>query len=281
MTSATRTVPGRRLRVTLILVAVVCCAWLALVAGIWATQEQILFHPEPLRAADVPLIDGVTEEWVEVAGARLHAFHYRQPHDASGRPPRGLVFYLHGNAGNVASWFVNPAFWRESGFDVFLLDYRGFGRSSGRIENEAQLVDDVSAAWAQVAPEYHDRRLVIFGRSLGTGLAVRLAATAHPDLLVLVSPYTSMAALKDLHYPWVPDVALRYPLRSDRSIAGYRGRLLVFAGLQDAVVPPAQSRAIASLVPGAEFVGLDAADHHDIHEFPEYRQRLLERLSDL
>jgi fermentation-respiration switch protein FrsA (DUF1100 family) len=122
---------------------------------------------------------------------------------------------------------------------------------------------------------------VIFGRSLGTGLAVQLAATVHPDLLVLVSPYTSMAALKDLHYPWVPDAALRYPLRSDRSLAGYRGQLLVFAGLRDAIVPPEQSRALAALVPGAEFVGLDAADHHDIHESPQYRRRLLQRLASL
>ncbi|TXC66715.1 lysophospholipase [Piscinibacter aquaticus] len=96
-----------------------------------------------------------------------------------------------------------------------MLDYRGYGKSSGRIESEAQLHADVRAVWRAVAPHYAGKRVVLYGRSLGTALAASLAAELQPDLTMLVSPYTSMEAMARQHYPWVPGALLRYPLRTD------------------------------------------------------------------
>ncbi len=81
-------------------------------------------------------------------GATLSALHLRLP------KPRGLVFYLHGNAGSLQSWFVNADFYRRAGYDLFMLDYRGYGKSTGRIESEAQLRADVRAAWDRIAPRW-------------------------------------------------------------------------------------------------------------------------------
>ena len=72
------------------------------------------------------------------------------------------------------------------------------------------------AAWAAVAPRYTGRRIVIYGRSLGSGLAAGLAVELQPDLTVLVSPYTSFGALAREHYRWVPAALLRYPLATDQ-----------------------------------------------------------------
>jgi hypothetical protein len=88
---------------------------------------------------------------------RARAFHRRARRAAVGAAPAaaarpGVVFYLHGNAGNLDSWFVNADFWRQANVDLFMLDYRGYGKSSGRITSQAQLEADVRAAWAAVAP---------------------------------------------------------------------------------------------------------------------------------
>lgn len=255
--------------------------WAVPVALLWSQQERLLFVPTPLPADarfDVP---GASEDWVDVPGARLHAIWYRQPLVDGVRHTHGLIFFLHGNAGNLATWFINPEFWRDSGYDLYMLDYRGYGKSTGRISSEAQLHADVRAAWDRVAPAYAGLRTVIYGRSLGTGLAVCLAATVQPDLLILVSPYSSMTAVMNVHYPWVPDAILRYPLSSDRCIRQVRRPILIFHGLEDRVIPVAQAVALRALAPGAELIELPGVGHGDVHQDATYLQRLLDRLRAL
>ena len=170
-----------------------------LVALLWWGQERLLFAPEPLPA-DHRFDSGpdVHERTIDVPGARLSALHLKRP------APRGVVFFLHGNAGNLLNWFVDLDFYRQSNFDLFMIDYRGYGKSTGRIENEAQLHADVRAAWDAVAPAYAGSKRVLLGRSLGSALAARLAVAVQPELTVLVSPYSSMGALAAEHHPWVP-----------------------------------------------------------------------------
>jgi uncharacterized protein len=255
--------------------------WAALVAAMWWGQERLLFEPKAL-ASNLPIeAPDVTEDWVDVPGARLHAIQFRQPMVDGVRHTKGLIFYLHGNVGNVATWFVDPVFWRASGYDLYMMDYRGFGKSTGRIENEAQLHADVQTAWERIAPGYAGLKTVIFGRSLGTGLAVRLAATVQPDLLILVSPYSSMTAVMNVHYPWAPDAILRYPLASDHYIQQVRHATLIFHGLRDAVIPAAQAEALQKGARRAELILLPNVGHEDVQEDTTYRNTLLGRLRDL
>lgn len=255
--------------------------WTALITALWWGQETLLFEPKVL-ASNLPIdaLD-VTEDWVDVPGARLHAIQFRQPMVNGVRHTKGLIFYLHGNAGNVATWFVDSSFWRDSGYDLYMMDYRGFGKSTGRIESEAQLHADVQTAWERIAPAYAGLKTVIFGRSLGTGLAVQLAATVQPDLLILVSPYSSMTAVMNVHYPWAPDAILRYPLASDRYIQQIRHATLIFHGLRDTVIPVAQAEALQERAHRAELILLPNVGHGDVQEDATYRNTLLERLRDL
>lgn len=232
---------------------------------LWFAQERLLFQPQPLDAA-VPLAAApdVHERVVEVPGARLSVLELRLP------DPAGVVFFLHGNAGNLQSWFVNAEFYRRANHDLVMLDYRGYGKSSGRIESEAQLHDDVQAVWAQVAPRYRGKRVVVYGRSLGTGLAAALSARIGPDLTVLASPYLSMQALAAQHYPWVPAALLRYRLRTDDWIARIRGPVLLLHGQQDTLIPPAHSEALARLHPQARVVLVAGAGHNDLQAHEPY-----------
>lgn len=250
----------------------VALLYLMALGWLWRHQESLLFLPEPLppdHRFDVP---GAVEVSVPVPGARLSALHLRLDN------PKGLVFYLHGNAGNLAGWFANADFYRRLGFDLFMIDYRGYGKSTGRIESEEQLMADVRAAWAAVAGEYRGRRLVVFGRSLGTALAARLAAEVKPDLTVLASPYCSMADLARHHYPWAPTALLRYPLATCEAAARMTTPLVLFHGDRDAVVPVAQAERVRERAPGAELHVVRGAGHDDLHLFPDYLDAVGRRL---
>jgi pimeloyl-ACP methyl ester carboxylesterase len=243
----------------------VAIAYCALLVALWFGQERLLFAPEPLAATHRFAVDAdVQESWIEVPGARLNALHLRLAH------PAGVVFFLHGNGGNLDSWFVNAAFYRAANLDLFMFDYRGYGKSSGRIQSQAQLEADVRAAWAAVAPRYAGLRRVIYGRSLGTGLAASLAAEVQPELTVLVSPFESMTALAAEIYPWVPSALLRYPLRTDQALPRIRSPVWMAHGERDDVIPPQHAERLLPRAAQAQLLRVAGAGHNDIHEFEPY-----------
>lgn len=248
----------------------------ALLALLWWGQERLIFLPTPLPPDHrFALGADVHERTVAVPGAQLSALHLRRP------GARALVFYLHGNAGNLEGWFSNPDFWRSANVDLFMIDYRGYGKSSGRIRSQAELEADVRAAWAAVAPEYAGRRIVLFGRSLGSGLAAGLAAELQPDLTVLVSPYTSLGALAAEHYPFVPRALLRYPLATDAALPRVRTPVLLLHGELDSVIPPVHSQRLAALAPQARLQLIPGAGHNDLQSFPAYLDALRQALAAL
>ncbi len=270
---AARIVVARGLKTLLGGALVLAFLYAALLALVWWQQERLIFMPSKLPldhrfefGADVH------EAWIEVPGARLHALHLRNPQ------PRGVIFFLHGNAGNLDSWFANADFYRRLNLDVFMLDYRGYGKSSGRIDSQAQLERDVRAAWTSIAPRYTGLRRVVLGRSLGSALASGLAAELQPELTVLVSPYESMAALAAEHYRWVPQALLRYPLRTDDAVARIKSPLLLLHGERDTLIEPKHSARLSGLAPHGERVLIEGAGHNDLQLFPAYLEALAARL---
>jgi pimeloyl-ACP methyl ester carboxylesterase len=236
---------------------------------LWWGQERLLFLPTRLPPEyRLALERDVHERTIDVDGARLHALHLKLS------APRGVVYFLHGNAGNLESWFVDLDFFRRANYDLFMIDYRGYGKSSGRIESEAQLHADVKLAWEAVAPEYSGKKRVLFGRSLGTGLAVPLALQVNPDLTILVSPYASMRALAAEVYPWVPSALLRYPLATDAAVQSLRTPLLLVHGERDELIASHHAEALKQAQPQARLHIVKGAGHNDLQEFDDYRSAL-------
>jgi uncharacterized protein len=253
-------------------VAAVGAVYTAAIGWLWFRQESLLFEPTPLPA-DQPLVDApdVQERWVEVPGARLSTAQLRLPE------PRGVVFFLHGNSGNLKEWLVDVDAFRQVNFDVVMFDYRGFGKSSGCIESESQLRADVRAVWAEFAGQYEGKRVVISGQSLGTALAAGLAAELcaagrAPALTLLVSPYSSMRALADELYPWVPRKVLRYPLHTAEHAALLSGPLMLIHGDKDELIGIHHSHALRTAAPAAQFLCVEGAGHGNLHKFPSFRE---------
>ena len=267
--STTRSL-GMTLLVNAARIAAVCFVlYLAALAWLWYRQERLLFAPDILPM-EYPLSKApdIHEVSIDVTGAKLSALHLRLPN------PKGVVFFLHGNGGSLENWFVNPDFYRKANYDLFMVDYRGYGKSSGKIESEAQLRADVRAVWATVAPQYAGKKLVVYGRSLGSGLAAGLSAElapgSTPDLTVLVSAYSSMVAVASEHYAWVPQMVLRYPLRTDLLVGQIRNPLLLIHGEKDTLIAPRHSAALKTLAPQATLVHIAGAAHNDMQSFDAY-----------
>jgi pimeloyl-ACP methyl ester carboxylesterase len=262
-------------RAALLAAVIASGAYLALLTWIYCCQERLIFRPEPLPLAHRFVLDDVHEVSIDVGGETLSALHLQLPN------PQGVVFFLHGNTGNLATWFTHSDFYRAVNYDLFMVDYRGYGKSSGRIESEAQLRADVLAAWRTVEAQYAGKRKVIYGRSLGTALAAGLAAEVQPDLTILVSPYCDMAQLMAYHYPLLPTVLLRYPLETCRDVVRLRMALLIVHGETDTLIPIRHSEQLLSVAQQARLLRVAGAAHADVHQFPAYTDELRRALKSL
>jgi pimeloyl-ACP methyl ester carboxylesterase len=255
--------------------AIALAAYAAVLGWIYVRQESLLFYPTPLPPGYAFAIPDVREVRIDVDGATLSALHLRLP------DPKGVVFFLHGNAGNLASWFADSAFYRQANYDLFMMDYRGYGKSSGRIQSEEQLRADVRKAWEVVAPLYAGKHIVIYGRSLGAALAARLAAQVQPDLTILVSPFWSAADLARIYFPWAPAALLRYPLATNVDVRAIRTPVLLVHGERDELIPVEHSERLLAATPNGAILRVRGAGHNDIQEFDDYLGALARRLDAL
>ena len=275
--SAATSAGSRRsiVQLALIVAAIALAAYAAMLGWIYVRQEALLFYPTPLPPSYAFAIPDVHEVRIDVDGASLSALHLRL------RDPKGVVFFLHGNAGNLASWFADSAFYRQANYDLFMIDYRGYGKSSGRIQSERELRADVRKAWDFVAPLYAGKRMVIYGRSLGTALAARLAAQVQPDLTILVSPFWSAGDLARIHFPWAPAALLRYPLATNVDVRAIRTPVLLVHGERDELIPVDNSERLLAVAPNGAILRIRGAGHNDIQEFDDYLDALARWLNEL
>ena len=191
---------------------------------------------------------------------------YLPPRPAPSQPAPGLVWFP-GNAETVASLAPVVRELRPPGVGVLILDYRGYGESSGT-PSEAGLYRDAEAAWGYLAsrPDIDRARIAVYGRSLGTVAALDVAVTRRVRAVVLDAPFTSARDLARLHYWYLPRSLLRLDLDNLERARRLRAPLLVFHGTVDAVVPIAMGRAVAAAGHAREFVAVAGAGHNDLHE---------------
>jgi pimeloyl-ACP methyl ester carboxylesterase len=243
---------------------------------LYVAQEKLLFFPQQLAPNYRFAFPGRFEErWITTSdGTRLHGLLFQ----AQGTG-KGLIFYLHGNGGALDSWGDVAAVYTRLGYDVFLLDYRGYGKSEGRITTEKQLLTDAQAAYQQLKTEYDESQIVVLGYSLGTGLATWVAAQHQPRLLILQAPYYSMQDMARHFYPWVPAFLVRYSIRTNEWLPQVKAPIVIFHGDQDEVVYYGSSLKLQPLLkPQDQLITLRGAGHNGMTDNPVYRRALMEVL---
>ncbi len=204
---------------------------------VWLVQRRLIYFPDgdvPSSAAyGLPHAEVVTLETDD--GLRLRAWFV----PAGAPSANGTIVVFNGNAGHRGHRAAIAARFAAHGFATLLVDYRGYGGNPGH-PSEAGLARDARAAWAHVAsrPDVDPSRVVYFGESLGAAVAIRLAVEHPPAALVLRSPFSSLAALGQRHYPFLP---VRWMLKdrfeSIERIGALTCPILVIAGDADRIVP--------------------------------------------
>jgi len=241
-----------------------------LCALLYSQQERMVFFPEVLPPGYRFAFSQPFEEVsLPVDGATLSALHFTVER------PRGAILFFHGNGGSLRNWGDLAGHWTRHGYAVLMLDYRGYGKSSGAIRSERMLHDDALAAYAWLAERYPPESIVVAGRSLGTGIAARLATQRKPRLLILETPYTSLASIARRQVPWAPGFLFKYPLRTDQWIGEVTSPVYLIHGTRDELIPFASSERLAALIGGEQrLFAIEGAGHNDFTLYPAYDQAL-------
>jgi hypothetical protein len=226
--------------------------------------ESTIFYPDTFVMHD-PSDYGLDFEDIrfETAdGVRIHGWMI--PADS----PVGLMLFCHGNAGNISHRLDNISRLHRINVSVFIFDYRGYGRSGGRI-SEAGLYTDTEAAY-RVAHNYanrHKLKLIIFGRSLGGVAAVHVASANTCSGVILESTFTNLAAMARTHFPLpLVDGLLKNRFNSLGKIPDVTAPLLFFHGDNDEIVPYRYGLELYEAAPEPkEFVTLEGAGHNDTY----------------
>ncbi len=250
------------MRIGLGLVTIVVLGYVALVGAIYWQQRRFLF---PATRIDVTAAQAGLEGFADVAigtpdGERLQGW-WKPP-----MPGRALILYFHGNGGSLWNRRERARLVSRDGRGLLMVSYRGYGASTGDPSEDGLRVD-AAAAYAWLA-RYAPARIVLYGESLGTGVAVRLAGDMPVGGLVLDAPYTSTADVAQTLFRYVPVALLmRDQFRSIDRIGRVRVPLLVMHGSRDGVIPIAQGRALyAAANEPKRFLELPDVDHVGVLE---------------
>jgi pimeloyl-ACP methyl ester carboxylesterase len=229
----------------------------------YLAQDSLIFHPQKLSESQRITIaqrGAVESLFIDTPdGTRLHAWHKR------GEP---LVIYFGGNAEEV-SWMLGDAARRTPGAGWLLVDYRGYG-SSGGSPSEAALVADAVRWYDKIKPDHH--RIYVFGRSLGSGVAVQLAAQRPVAGVVLVAPYDSLVAVGKRHYPFLPvSWMLKHRFESAALAPKISAPLLCIVAVDDEIIPVEHAKRLYDAWGGEKrWVGLEGAGHNSTDNAANY-----------
>ncbi len=209
--------------------------YLLVLLGMLLMENSLIFFPMPYPAGvwELPAAD-VEDAWFTTPDShKLHGWFAPHPQ------PRAVLLFLHGNAGNITHRDDRLLNLRRRGFSVLVLDYRGYGRSEGSPSEKGVLIDGRAArAWLAQRAGVSERDIVLWGESLGGGVAVDMAAKDGARGLILESTFTSLPDVAAFHYRWLPvRWVMRSRLDSLSQIGQYHGPLLCSHGDADEIIP--------------------------------------------
>lgn len=214
------------------IIAFLLIVYVMLCIVIYFYQEKIIFYPEKLSKDYSYDFDGSFEEITinTKDKKKLNSILFRSQY------PKGIIFYLHGNAGSIKEWGEVAKFYNMMYYDVFMLDYRGYGKSEGNIENKEQLFSDVELAYEEVAKRYPENKIIILGYSIGTGLASKLASQKNAKQLILQAPYYSIKDEMSQKFSFLPSFLLKYNFETFEYLKTVKSPVIIFHGDKDEVI---------------------------------------------
>jgi fermentation-respiration switch protein FrsA (DUF1100 family) len=244
-------------------------SYLGICALLYFGQRSFMYFPDRMRIAPAAagLPRAVEETLLTADGEKLIAWHV---------PPRGdrpIVLYFHGNGGSLAYRVGRFRALTDDGTGLVALSYRGYGGSTGS-PTEAGLIEDARAAYAFAAARHPAERIALWGESLGSGVAVALAAERPVGRVILEAPFTSAADVGASVYFFVPvRLFMKDQFRSDERIGAVTAPVLILHGTHDNVVPIRFGERLYELIRAPKrFVRIDNGGHEGLDTLGALRE---------
>tara|TARA_R110000850_G_scaffold277086_1_gene422522 strand:- start:267382 stop:268251 length:870 start_codon:yes stop_codon:yes gene_type:complete len=191
--------------------------------------------------------------------------------------PKGIVLYLKGNSKSIKGWGKYAVDFTRHDFEVIMLDYRGFGKSKGR-RTQKTIQRDLQMVYNKMKEHVSERYILLYGRSLGSGFATKLASENHPRMLILDAPYYSLTKVTARYMPFMPlSLLIKYPLPTYKWIQYVKRPIHIIHGTQDKLIPFKSSIKLSQLNPkNARLYAVIGGGHKNLNNFESYHKMLHE-----
>lgn len=241
--------------------------YLGACAYYYFNQENMIFAPISLPENHEFKFENPFEEVFLMTpdNIQLNALYFKAEN------PKGVIYYLHGKSGNLKTWGQLAKTYTDLGYDFFLLDYRGFGKSEGKINSEEEFYADVQLGYDYLTKMYSENEIHLLGFSLGSGAATHLALNNHPKELILLAPYFQVDEKfkKDKFY--LPKFLCKYEFPVDEMLPQVKIPVQIFYGDVDKIIDQEEVKALQSkLKPSDKWMELKNQGHNQIEKNPDY-----------
>ena len=240
--------------------------------GLYFMQEKLIFLPTKLPQEYVyQFSEPFKEFFIDTPdGARLNAIHFKV------EKPLGVILYFHGNAGDLSRWGKVTSSFTRYGYDVIVMDYRTYGKSTGGLSEE-NLYNDAQLFYNYALESYPENNITVYGRSIGTAFATFIASKNKPSKLILETPFFNFSEAAKNRIPILPiKYLLKYKFPSNRFIANTSCPILIFHGTKDRVVPYKSGLKLSKLVMDERvtFITIPYGEHNNLVSFNAYSRAL-------
>lgn len=256
-------------RLIIVFTLVYCSIGIAL----FYLQENFLFHPEPLPQDYVFHFDEKFEELTIPMNAQdtINLIHFYP----QGSVSKGIVLYFHGNSGNVTNYARYAANFTKNGYEVFMPDYPGFGKTSGALTEE-NMYKQAKEVYNLAHSKFSADSIIVYGKSLGTGIAAYIASQKDCAGLILETPYFSIPSLFSRYAPIYPTGRMshfKFPV--GKYLKEVTEPVIIFHGTDDKVISYNEASKLKSVLkPGDEFITIENGGHNDLNKSPTFRKKL-------
>ena len=245
--------------------------YVLLLIGAYFFQEKLIFYPEELSQDYKYTLTGDFEEinLTTVDNAIINALHLKVD------DTKGVILYFHGNAGNLERWSKVVSFFTQFDYDVFVIDYRNYGKSTG-VFNEEKMFKDAQLCYDYVKGKYKENDIVVYGRSLGTTFATKVASNNSPKQLILEAPFFSLLDIAKQRYSLIPSFLLKYKFQTDKYIKKVKCSVTIFHGTDDWVTPYEGGKRLFDevIIDNKQFITIENAGHNNLIEYDLYKEKL-------
>ena len=238
-------------------------------------QDKFIFHPTVIKTEDsFNFKKPFTEITIQVDEATSYNVVQFPSADTI---TRGVVLYFHGNMDNIEHYAPVANNFTKHGYELWMMDYPGFGKSRGEL-SEQVLYEEALEVYRMARARFSTDSIVIYGRSLGTGIAAQLASIRDCKQLVLEAPYYSMTSLASRYF-WMYPIGLmvKYKIPTNEYLQKVTAPITIFHGTEDDVIPFSNSKKLKALLkPGDSFIDVQKAEHNNLLSFPIVQEKLSE-----